>query len=70
MPRQQRCRSNNLRHFFQNLPADLFCLCRQATTLVIGESHPPTPNLLSKNAILLHEVGNEVLLMLVHPTSD
>jgi hypothetical protein len=51
---------------FQNFPADLLCIHRKATALVIGESHPPFPDVLSKDTILFDEVSNYLLLMMVH----
>jgi hypothetical protein len=40
------------------------------TLRAICESHPPIPDLFSKDPTFLDEIFNDVLLMLIHPTSD
>jgi hypothetical protein len=43
--------------------------CKPAA-LIIAESHSATADLLTKNSILLQEILDNVVLMLVHPSSN
>jgi hypothetical protein len=40
-----------------------------SATLVIGETHSAIADLFPQNAIFFHQVMDDMLLMLVHPTS-
>ena len=52
---------------FTAQPLGLDC---KPSTLVIIESHSATADLLPKNTILLQKVLDDLLLMLVHPSSN
>jgi hypothetical protein len=70
MPSQQSLRSHDGGDLTKNLPGYFLCLCGQPATLVVVETHSATTNLFSKNSIFLHYVCNDMLLMLVQPTSE
>jgi hypothetical protein len=70
MPSHQRCRRDDCPDMFQNCPAELLRLGCEAAALAIRESHPPIPDLFSKDTIFLDEIFDDLLLMLVHPASD
>ena len=70
MPRQQGCRRDDCRDLFQDFSAELLRPCCKTATLVVSESHPPVPNLFSKDAVLFDEIFDDVMLVLVHPARD
>ena len=45
-------------------------LRRQATALIVGQLQSPAPELLLEDAVLLDQVGNDVLLMPIDPAGD
>src|SRR5205823_2528753 len=58
------------RHLGEQFATKLFRFRSQPAAPIVTESHPPIANLLSKNPIFLHEIFDDILLMLVHPSSD
>src|SRR5258708_36031024 len=54
----------------QNLPPQGFRSNGQSAALVVIEAHSPAAELLSKNAILLAQVINDLQLALIHPARD
>ena len=58
----------NARH--QNLPPECSGFNRQSAALVVTEAYSSAAELLSKNAILLTKVINDLQLSLVHPAGD
>jgi hypothetical protein len=54
----------------QQLPTEFFSLSGQSTALVVIEAHSFAAELFSKNAILLDQVFDDMLLMPIHPSSD
>jgi hypothetical protein len=54
----------------QNLPLECFGSNGQSATLVVIEAYSPAAELLSKNAVLLAKVINDLQLPLAHPAGD
>ena len=65
MPRQQGIRRHNRGDVLQ-----LLGFGGKPATLIIIESHAVIADLFSKNAIFLHEIFDDVLLMQVHPSGN
>jgi hypothetical protein len=53
----------------KHTPSEFLGLDCEPTALLIVESHLATADLLPKNSVLLQKVLDDVLLMLVHPSS-
>src|SRR5262249_54028635 len=70
VPRHQCFRSHDGRHLCQQPPTKLFRPCSQPTALIVAESQSAIANLFSKNSILLDQIFDNMLLMLIHPTSE
>src|SRR5438876_12505 len=70
VPRQQSFRRGDGRHLLQRFPAQLFRCGRQSPSLVIVELQTPITHLLPKDAILLDQICDNLLLMSAHPSSD
>src|SRR6267143_6810758 len=70
VPRQQSFRRGDGRHLLQRFPAQLFRFGRQSPSLVIVELQTPITHLLPKDAILLDQICDNLLLMSAHPSSD
>ena len=70
VPGQQGLRRDNGGDLSQNLPPQGFGSNGQSAALVVIEAHSPAAELLSKNAILLAKVINDLQLALVHPAGD
>src|SRR3989442_15831116 len=70
VPRQQSFRRGDGRHLLQRFPAQLFRFGRQSPSLVIVEVQTPITHLLPKDAILLDQICDNLLLMSAHPSSD
>src|SRR5262249_21128940 len=70
VPRHQGFWSHNRRHLRQQLAAEFFRLRRQSAALFVGESHSFATDLLTKNAILLEQIFDDMLLMPIHPARD
>ena len=45
-------------------------LCGQSTPLIVTKPQPLTPDLFSQNAILLHQIFDNLLLMAVYPPGN
>jgi hypothetical protein len=67
MPRQQRFGCDVCRDLCQKFPAEFLRFRCKTATLVIGESDAAVADLFSKNAILLNEEFDHLLLTLIHP---
>jgi hypothetical protein len=52
------------------LPTKFFRPCSQPTALIVAESQSAIANLFSKKPILFDQMFDNMLLMLIHPTSD
>ena len=63
MPGQQSLRCYDGLNFCQDLPTKLLCRGCKTPTPAVTESHPPFAHLLSKNAVLLDQIFNNVVLM-------
>jgi hypothetical protein len=70
VPRQQSFRLGDRCHLPQRLAAKLFSFGRQSPSLVIVEPEAPITHLFSKDAILLDQICNDLLLMLAHPAGN
>jgi hypothetical protein len=70
VPGQQGLRRDNGGDLSQNLPPQGFGSNGQSAALVVIEAHSPAAELLSKNAILLAKVINDLQLALIHPAGD
>jgi hypothetical protein len=70
VPGQQGLRRDNGGDLGQNPPPQGFGSNGQSAALVVIEAHSPAAELLSKNAILLAKVINDLQLALVHPAGD
>src|SRR6267378_3182056 len=70
VPRQQSFRRGHGRHLLQRFPAQLFRFGRQSPSLVIVELQTPITHLLPKDAILLDQICDNLLLISAHPSSD
>src|SRR2546425_1708018 len=70
VPRQQSFRRGDGRHLLQRFPAQLFRFGRQSLSLVIVDLQTPITHLLPKDAILLDQICDNLLLMSAHPSSD
>src|SRR5215467_3508856 len=70
VPGQQGLRRDNAGDLSQNIPSQCFGSNGQSAALVVIEAHSPVAELLSKNAILLVKVINDLQLALVHPAGD
>ena len=53
-----------------NSPTKFLGLRCQSTTLLIAETHSAIAKLLSENSVFLHQILDDMLLMLVHPTAQ
>ena len=67
---QQRLRRDNAGDLGQNLPLECFGFNRQSAALVVIEAYSPVAELLSKNAVLLAKIINDLQLPLAHPAGD
>ena len=70
MPSQQCFRSDERRDLRQQFATKLLRLCSQSSPLIVAKLEAPIADLLSQNPIFLHQIHDDMLLMLVHPTSD
>jgi hypothetical protein len=59
MPGQQSFRRDDRAQLDQDLPAQTLGLCSQPTTLIVGEVHPLSAQLLAKNTIFFSKVVDE-----------
>jgi hypothetical protein len=55
---------------FSSFRPIFFALAASPPTLVIAETHSAASDLLSQNPILLHQIMDDMLVMLVHPTGQ
>jgi hypothetical protein len=69
VPSQQSLRRDDCRNPSQQFTASPLGLDCEPTALVIVESHSATAALLPKNSIFLQKILDNVVLMLVHPSS-
>jgi hypothetical protein len=67
MPSQQRLRRDNAGDLGKNLSSQCIGFYGQSPSLIVIETHSPAAELLSKKAILLAKVTNDLQLVLVHP---
>ena len=70
VPRQQSFRRGDRRHLPQRFTPKLFRFDRQSSSLVIVELQTRVPDLFSKDAILLDQICDDLLLMSAHPAGD
>src|SRR5215813_870568 len=70
MPRQQRFWCNDGRHHRQQFATEILRFRGQSTPLIVTKPQPPTPDLFSQNAILLHQIFDNLLLMAVYPAGN
>ena len=63
MPPHQRIRRHQRRDRIEGPAPQGLRLRRQATALIVGQLQSPAPELLLEDAVLLDQVGNDVLLM-------
>lgn len=48
----------------------VFAFAANRTALIVAEPQTPIANLFSENPIFLHQIFDDVLLMLVHPSRE
>src|SRR5207245_11694732 len=65
VPTQDRVRRHDGRHLSQNLATESLAFRREAPALVVSQPDPPPPQLLPKDAVLLHQVLDHVLLLAI-----
>jgi len=70
VPCQQGSGRDDRRHFVQCLPPKLFPFGRQSPSLVVVELQTPVTHLFSKDAILLGQICDNLLLMAAHPSGE
>src|SRR5437667_386184 len=70
VPRQQSFRRGDPRHLLQGFPPQLFRFGSQSSSLVIVELQTSITHLFAKDAILLDQICDNLLLVLAHPSSD
>src|SRR5215467_10306527 len=70
VPSQQGLRRDNVGDLGKNLSSQRFGLYGQSPALIVIQAQSPAAELLSKNAILLAKVINDLQLVLVHPAGD
>src|SRR5215831_6546391 len=70
VPSQQGLRRDNVGDLGKNLSSQRFGLYSQSPALIVIQAQSPAAELLSKNAILLAKVINDLQLVLVHPAGD
>ena len=74
VPSQDRVRCDEARILPQQLRSEELPLGRQSASLVVGEADMPTGDLLvellAENAVLLHEVRDDILLAPIHPPGE
>jgi hypothetical protein len=70
VPHQQSLRLGDRCHLPQRLAVKLFGFGRQSPSLVIVELEASIAHLFSKDAILLDQIGNDLLLVLAHPAGN
>jgi hypothetical protein len=70
VPRQQSFRLGDRCHLPQRLAAKLFSFGRQSPSLVIIEPEASFTHLFSKDAILLNQICDDLLLVLAHPAGN
>jgi hypothetical protein len=70
VPRQQSFRLGDPCYLPQGIAAKLFSFGRQSPSLVIVEPEASIAHLVSKDAILLDQICNDLLLVLAHPAGN
>ncbi len=70
MPAEQRVGGDQRLDLSEGLAPECPGLCGQAAALAVREPEPPRSELLSKDAVLLLEIGDDVALVLVDPSGQ
>jgi hypothetical protein len=67
---QDRVRRHDGRNLSQNLATESLALHRQAAALAVSQPGTPPPQLLPKDAVLLNQIVDHVLLVAIDPSSE
>src|SRR5919106_508855 len=70
VPTQDRVRRHDGRHLSQDLATESLAFRREAAALVVSQPDTPPPQLLPKDAVLLYQVFDHVLLVAIDPSSE
>src|SRR5437899_7805576 len=70
VPAQDRVRCHDGRDLPQDPTTEWLALRRETSALVVGQPDAPPLQLLPKDAVLLHEVLDDLLLVAVDPSSE
>src|SRR5438477_99815 len=70
MPRQQGLGCDDCGYLGEDFPAQRLRLGSKSSPLIIRKAEPPMADLLSQNAIFLHQIFDHLLLPLVNPTGN
>jgi len=70
VPPQDRVGCDDDRHLPQDPATEWLALRREAPTLIVGQPDAPPLQLLPEDAVLLHEVLDDLLLVAVDPSSE
>ena len=67
IPGEERIWGHQIGDFVEHLPIERLCFGAQASPIVIGEMQPTPLELLLEDAILLHEIVDDALLVPIDP---
>jgi hypothetical protein len=68
MPAQDRIGRDNRRNLAQDTPAQPLPAPRQTAPLLVSHTQSSATKLRPKSSILFDQIGDDVLLLVIHPT--